>query len=71
MKVVRQYTLKIYTQGELSDEELRGLEAEIDEYIGRECSPSTGESWTTLENDKPEIVSAAGVGVDFGVEEET
>jgi len=69
MKVVRQYTLKVYTQGELSDEELRGLEAEIDEYIGRDCSPSSGESWTTTESDKPEVVSAASVGVDFGVEE--
>lgn len=66
MKHVRKYTLNVYTEGELSDEELRGLEAEIDEYVGRECSPSSGQSWTTTESNKPELVPSQSVGVDFG-----
>jgi len=68
MKRVRQYTIHVYTEGELSDEELRGLEAEIDEYIGRECSPSSGQSWTTVADGRPELVPSRSVGVDFGEE---
>lgn len=61
MIVVYEYTLLVYAERELSEQELRDLEEAADDAI----EPT---SWSTLQTDMPEIVESTRIGVDFGQE---
>lgn len=65
MRVVRAYALNIYVPRDLEPEDLRLIERTVDELLERlEIN-----SWSTIERENPEVLSAESVGVDFGVEE--